>query len=183
MPFSLYIDLTKAGNGSAFSSIEAEPRKPEEGEEDPPFGEPRESEIQGATEEGSKAKNVSGSWMSNTVEKGLYIDLQKADKPGKGYGAPVDYYSKERYPERPANALDETQSSWVLPKGSTPQTNNTKVKQEGKESADGTPNPLEQSTDPASPAAPQLYDTPPAQTAPTPKSSQAPQTTQQGLLG
>lgn len=60
-------------------------------------------------------------------------DIYKADNTGSGsntpgpkgasgkagYSQPVHYIPKSKYPRRPMNAVGETSSSWVVPKGST----------------------------------------------------------------
>jgi hypothetical protein len=49
---------------------------------------------------------------------------------GGGSSQPKDYYSKKDYPERPNNAIDETDANWVLPKGQSPQYNKQAKPQE-----------------------------------------------------
>lgn len=64
-------------------------------------------------------------------------------KQGK-YGQPVQHVDKNRYPKRPNNALGETASTWVIPKGQKPMYNKQEkgAKEEStdsKSSADSTP--------------------------------------------
>lgn len=65
--------------------------------------------------QGAASKAVAGgSTGPKTVKPG------KAKGGGAAGGVEKDYFSKQDYPERPINAIDETDASWVLPKGQSP---------------------------------------------------------------
>ena len=65
--------------------------------------------------QGAASKAVAGgSTGPKTVKPG------KAKGGGAAGGMEKDYFSKQDYPERPINAIDETDASWVLPKGQSP---------------------------------------------------------------